>query len=143
VYRGLSEASWRPAIAGFITVGIVSSIGFACALPFVLAQRQYGANPAVAQRHANEADVYSLKVTKLVLPSGIHRIGALGHISRLYNTESLFDNENRDGVLGFVGVAGFVILLGRLLMARAGPTLLGGLAILNVSALVLGASGGL
>lgn len=143
LYRGLSEASWRPAIAAFATTAIVSAAGFVCALPFVIAQREHGANPAVAQRHPNEADVYSLKVTKLILPSGMHRVGALGHVARLYNTESLFDNENRDSVLGFVGVVGFVILFGRLLIARAGPTLLGGLAILNVSALVLGASGGL
>ncbi len=143
LYRGLSEASWRPLISGLATASIVSAVGFACALPFVLAQREHGANPAVAQRHPNEADVYSLKLTKMVLPSGLHRVGALGHISRLYNSESLNNNESRDGVLGFVGVAGLVILLGRLLMARAGPTLLGGLAILNVSALVLGVSGGL
>lgn len=143
LYRGLSEGSIRPLFAGLLTAAIVSAVGFACALPFVNAQREHGANPAVAQRHPNEADVYSLKVTKLVLPSGIHRVGALGHVARLYNSESLFDNENRDSVLGFVGVAGFIILLGRLLMARAGPTLLGGLSVLNVSALVLGASGGL
>ena len=45
-------------------------------------------------------------------------------------------------MLGSVAAAGFVLLLGRLLMARGGPTLLGGLAVLNVAAVVLGASGG-
>jgi phosphoglycerol transferase len=143
LYRGLSEGSWRPIFSGVATAAFVSAVGFACALPFVLEQREHGANPAVAQRHPNEADVYSLKLTKLVLPFGGHRVAAIGHVTRLYNSESLNDNENRDGVLGLVGVAGFAILLGRLLVARSGPTLLGGLAILNVSALVLGASGGL
>jgi phosphoglycerol transferase len=122
---------------------VLSAAGFACALPFVLAQREHGANPAVAQRHANEADVYCLKVTELVLPFGDHRVRSLGHITRLYNAESFDVNENRDAVLGTVGAVGFVLLLGRLLMARGGPTLLAGLAVLNVAAVVLGSSGGL
>jgi hypothetical protein len=143
MYRGLSEGSWRPLGAGIVTAVIVSAVGFACALPFVLAEREHGTNPAVARRHANEADVYCLKVTELVLPFGGHRVRALGHVTEVYNTEGIHVNENRDSVLGMVGVAGFLILLGRLLMARGGPTLLGGLAVLNVAALVLGASGGL
>jgi len=142
-YRSLSEGSWRPLGAGLATATVVSAVGFACALPFVLAEREHGTNPAVARRHANEADVYCLKVTELVLPFGGHRVRALGHVTEVYNTEGIHVNENRDSVLGMVAVAGFLVLLGRLLMARGGPTLLGGLAILNVSALVLGASGGL
>src|SRR5205823_1637784 len=59
------------------------------------------------------------------------------------NAEGIHVNENRDSVLGLVGVTGFVILLARLLMARSSMSLLGGLAALNVAALVLGASGGL
>jgi hypothetical protein len=143
LYRGLSDRSWRPVAAGAGTAAIVSAVGFACALPFVLEQREHGANPAVAQRHPNEADVYCLKVTELVLPSGEHRIRSLGHITSLYNAEAFFSNESRDSVLGFVAVAGFLVLLGRLLVARGGPTLLGGLAVLNVAAVVLGSSGGL
>jgi len=143
LYRGLSERSWKPLVAGGGTAAVLSAIGFACALPFMLDQREHGANPAVAQRHPNEADVYCLKVTELVLPFGGHRVRSLGHITRAYNAESLNINENRDSVLGTVAAAGFVLLLGRLLMARGGPTLLGGLAVLNVAAVVLGSSGGL
>jgi hypothetical protein len=142
-YRSISEPSARPFISAALTVLVLSAIGFACALPFVLEQGEHGTNPAVAQRHANEADVYCLKVTELVLPFGDHRIRSLGHVTRLYNAESININENRDSVLGTVGALGFVALLGRLLMARGGPTLLGGLAVLNVAAVVLGSSGGL
>lgn len=143
LYRGLSEISWKPIASGLGTAAVVSAAGFACALPFVLAQREHGANPAVAQRHANEADIYCLKVTDLVLPVANHRVDAIGHITRQYQAEALFANEKRDSVLGLVGTAGFFVLLGGVLMARGGPTLLRGLAILNVSALLLGASGGL
>jgi phosphoglycerol transferase len=143
LYRGLSEGSWRPLAASLATAAFVSAVGFACALPFVLEQRDHGSNPAVAQRHPNEADVYCLKVTKLVLPFSGHRIGAIGHFAHLYNAEAANSNENRDSVLGLIGAAGFFLLLGRALKARAGPTLLGGLAMLNVSAVILGASGGL
>jgi phosphoglycerol transferase len=142
LFRGLSERSWRPAAAGIGTAALVSAVGFACALPFILEQREHGANPAVAQRHPNEADVYCLKVTELVLPFGGHRVRSLGHVTRLYNAEGHFINENRDSVLGFVAAGGFLLLFGRLLVARDGPTLLGGLAVLNVAAVVLGSSGG-
>ena len=81
LYRGLSEGSWRPAGAGLATAVLVSAFGFACALPFVLAEREHGANPAVAQRHPNEADVYCLKVTELVLPFGAHRVRGIGHVT--------------------------------------------------------------
>jgi phosphoglycerol transferase len=143
LYRSLSERSWRPIASGAGTAAALSAVGFACALPFVLEQREHGANPAVAQRHPNEADVYCLKVTELVLPFGDHRVRSIGHVTRLYNAESFNINENRDAVLGTVGAVGFLLLLGRLLMARGGPTLLGGLAVLNVAAVVLAASGGL
>ena len=143
LYRGLSEKSWRPPVSGAGAAAVLTAVGFACALPFALEQREHGANPAVAQRNANEADVYCLKVTELVLPSGDHRLRTLGHVTRLYNAQSLHVNENRDSVLGAVGAVGFVLLLGRLLVARGGPTLLGGLAVLNVSAVVLGSAGGL
>ncbi|HKA06101.1 MAG TPA: hypothetical protein VKD71_02505 [Gemmataceae bacterium] len=143
LYRGLNERSWRPVGSGLATAAVISAIGFACALPFILAEREHGPNPAVAHRHFNEADVYCLKVTELVLPFGGHRVGAIGYVTQVYNAEGIHVNENRDSVLGVVGVAGFVILLVRLLIARNGPSLLGGLAVLNLAALILGASGGL
>ena len=142
-YRSLSEASWRPVAAGLLAAAVVSAAGFLCSLPFVLAQREHGSNPAVAHRHSNEAEVYCLKVTQLLLPDGDHRIQGLGYVTRLYNTDAPNSNENRDSTLGAVGVVGFLVLLGRLLMARHGPTLLSGLAALNGAALLLGASGGL
>jgi phosphoglycerol transferase len=87
--------------------------------------------------------VYCLKVTQLVLPAGDHRVPALAHLTRTYNTDAPHSNENRDSTLGTVGAVGFAVLLGRLLLVRGGPTLLSGLATLNASALLLGASGGL
>ncbi|HJZ91521.1 MAG TPA: hypothetical protein VKE40_11660 [Gemmataceae bacterium] len=142
LYRALNEGSWRPLWSAVLTAAVVSAAGFVCSLPFVLAQREHGPNPAVAHRNANEAEVYCLKVTQLALPTGDHRVGPLGHVTRTYNAEAPNSNENRDSVLGIVGVTGFLILLGRLLLFRNGPTLMSGLSILNVSAVLLGASGG-
>ncbi len=143
VYRSFAEGSWRAWWAGLASAAWVSAVGLACTLPFILAQREQGANPAVAHRHWNEADVYCLKITKLVLPSGSHRVREIGELTLLYNAEEMQRSENRDSLLGFVGVAGFVVLCGRLLMPRAGTTLIGGLSALNIAAVVLGASGGL
>src|SRR5205085_11573256 len=64
-------------------------------------------------------------------------------VTQISDAEGIHVNESRDSVLGLIGVAGFVILLMRLLLARSGASLLDGLAVLNVAALVLGASGGL
>lgn len=142
-YRSLAESSWRPFGAGLLSAAVVSAAGFLCSLPFILAQRENGPNPAVAHRHSNESEVYCLKVTQLLLPAGDHRIQALGYVTRLYNTDAPHSNENRDSTLGTIGAIGFVVLLGRLLMPRHGPTLLSGLAALNGSALLLAMSGGL
>src|SRR5262245_36754159 len=143
LYRSLTEGSWRPLGAGLLSAAVVCAAGFICSLPFVLAQREHGPNPAVGQRHSVESEVHCLEVTQLVLPAGHHRIQSLGYVTRLYNTDAPHSNENRDSTLGTVGAIGFVVLLGRLLMARFGPTLLSGLAALNGAALVLGMSGGL
>ena len=67
----------------------------------------------------------------------------IGHVTRTYNAESLNVNENRDSVLGFVAAAGFVCSWAGSWWPAAGPTLLGGLAVLNVAAVALGSSGGL
>ena len=141
-YRGFADRSVRPLLAGLGTAAIIVASGFACTLPFVLYQREHGENPAVARRNANEAEVTCLKVTQLVLPAETHRVDELGHITRTYNADAPLVNENRDSTLGLVAVAGFLALLGRLLLPGAGATLLGGLAILNLSALLLGTSGG-
>ncbi|HVK12789.1 MAG TPA: hypothetical protein VM597_28820, partial [Gemmataceae bacterium] len=140
--RGVAERSVRPLLAALATAAVVAAVGFACTLPFVLYQRDHGENPAVARRTANEAEVYCLKVTQLILPAETHRVNGLGHLTRTYNAAAPLVNENRDSTLGVVGVAGLVILLGRLLGGGGPARLEGGLAILTLSALLLGASGG-
>ena len=146
LYRGFADRSARPVLAGLGTAAVVTATGFACTLPFVLYQREHGENPAVARRSANEAEVYCLKVTQLVLPAETHRVGELGHISRTYNAAAPLVNENRDSTLGLVGVAGLFLLLlqalgeGRRVSGSAPPEW--GLAILTLSALLVGLSGG-
>jgi hypothetical protein len=162
LYRGFADRSFRPLLAAPATAAFVVATGFACTLPFVQYQREHGENPAVARRTANEAEVYCLKITQLVLPAETHRVNELGHITRTYNADAPLVNENKDSTLGFVGVAGFVILLGRLLGERSpvrGPMLRAsasgplrgsarpvelnhGLAILTLAAVLLGVSGG-
>ena len=142
LYRSLGDRSWRPFIAAFGVCGIMVGVGIAAAQPSTADQRDHGTNPGVSQRNANESEVYCLKVTQLLLPFGDHRIGAIGHITRLYNSEAPNSNENRDSVLGSVGALGFLILVFRLFLTREPPSLLGGLAMLNIAAVIVGASGG-
>lgn len=127
-------------LLGCIGVGALPDI-----LPTVQFWRQNGPNPDNFRRTVADAETYGLKITQMLLPVSHHRLSRLAAIKDEYNERTIILNENDTGTLGAVGSMGFLLLLGRLVIPPrrrvGGP--LDALAMLNVSAVMLGTLGGL
>jgi hypothetical protein len=152
--RSFWQKSMRPAITAGLLIGVVLISGILNITPSILYRLQQGGNPAASARVYHEAELYSLKISDLLLPVTGHRVAFLSklrdqherEISYLYR----FYESNAGASLGIIGGAGFVFLLIFLLVYRkpddgnepAGNVLLQHLSILNVAALLLATTGG-
>jgi phosphoglycerol transferase len=96
--------------AGGLVAGAVLAVALVQLAPTLVYRTANGTNPDVAQRHTFESEVYSLKLTQLVLPLDNHRIGALGEIKRRY-TEKFPPIDANAATLGVVGTVGLLWLL--------------------------------
>src|SRR5205807_1345098 len=108
-------------------------------------QHQHGPNREAGVRKAMEAEYYGLKLTHLVLPLQGHRVKWLARLKEYYLAQAMPVGPEAFSTVGLIGVFGLLVLLGALLPRRqtaSGPPLLGGLAVLNVFALLLAAVGG-
>jgi len=132
----------------FAVVAIVTCGCLANLLPAVVYQWRHGSNPEACRRFPAEAEMFGLKLVPLLLPILGHRLNALNEMTRWYLhplAVPLLNNENMIGSLGFVGVGGFFILIGRVLLRRSnasGPTTLDQLAAWNIYAILLATMGG-
>ncbi len=99
----------------------------------------------MAQRTVWEAHLFGLNLGQLLLPVSGHRIGWLGEWRDRFEAGiGPLHNENSLATLGLVGGVGFLVLVGRLLTRRVTEreNLPDGLALLNVTAVLLGLTGG-
>jgi len=146
VYTAVNNRSWRRLAAAGVLLGILAAgllINFSLSIVHIL---QEGRNPEIAMRSARETMVYATNITSLVLPVSGHRIPILAKI-----TQRALDQSNLwTFPLGTVAAAGYVFLLGWLILARRrDPTRsrcfysrLDVLSVLNISAILLTVVGG-
>jgi phosphoglycerol transferase len=139
VRRSASNALAGAALAGVIVLGLGGSV-----LPSAVYHARHGPN-SVSDRGAWEAEIYALKIAQLLLPADGHRLQALLDLKQRYNKAPLV-GENGATSLGLVGDAGFLLLLGVVLSGRHSERgeddLLRPLAVLNLTAVLLGTIGG-
>jgi hypothetical protein len=132
-------------LIGVIFGGLIINL-----LPNILYMRQHGETPII-RRHVIEAEIYSLRISQLILPVSGHRLFLMAKVKAAFN-QRLFINENDDASLGAIGTIGFLTLLGWLLPKK--PELKGieedgtggvisHLSIFNIAAVLLGTFGGL
>ncbi|HMF44444.1 MAG TPA: hypothetical protein VKQ32_27410 [Polyangia bacterium] len=149
-WSALERRSSRHAFAGVALTAVIL-LGLAVqSIPTVLYRRAMGPNPRVAVRPVGEAETYALKVAPLLLPAAEHRIRALAELGARYERATGTVAEVTATSLGFVGGAGFLILIGLLFRRRQpadGPSderrpLFSALARLNLAALLLATTGG-
>jgi len=142
--RYLAVRDRRAVVTAGVVVGAVLAVSLLQLAPTLVYRAANGTNDEVAQRYRFESEVYSLKLTQLVLPIDEHRIGPLARLKQEY-TEKFPPLDANAASLGVVGTAGFAWLLAVVLGAIAGrraPGRHAALAGLALVAFLLGTIGG-
>ncbi len=99
-------------------------------------------NAHVTERSLAGPEIYSLKISQLLLPITGHRVHRLNQLKTLYNRNTNV-TESDAAALGLVGSIGFLALLAQLFFRRSERnTLLADLSILNIFAVLLATIGG-
>jgi len=133
------------ALIAIIVIGVLVNNA-----PTLVYQQEYGKNPIVTVRSPGESEYYGLKITKLLLPLGGHRLPQLADVSQRYGSTTPLPNSGSE-TLGGLGVIGFLTLIlwsFSRIASECGAKLsdrekdLNGLGILNLSSLLLGTIGG-
>ncbi|HVN64072.1 MAG TPA: zinc-ribbon domain-containing protein [Candidatus Binataceae bacterium] len=142
-------------LSGAIVFGIAASTA-----PSIAYSWNNGANSIAASRTPQEGEFLGLKISRLILPVTGHRIAALADLKDFYNsttpgpvpqwlagvlgkTSRPVVNETDTQTLGAVASMGFLFLLASLLWLEKVGEPLNCLAILSISALLVGTAGGL
>lgn len=145
ILRFVGTRERRALVAGGIAAGAVLAVALVQLAPTLVYRAANGSNDEVAQRHTFESEVYSLRLTQLVLPLDQHRIDALGLLKRRY-TEKFPPIDANAATLGIVATAGLAWLLAVALASVVGRRASGlypSLAALALVSLLLATAGGL
>jgi len=130
---------------GFGLAALIFAVLMINTSPNWLYAMRHGTNHEVGQRIPSEAERYGLKLTHLLLPINDHRLGLLKSIRQTYD-QSTIPSEGGIATLGAVGDIGFIFLVGwSFCSPQRSPNseLVGALAVLTLSAVLLGTIGGL
>jgi phosphoglycerol transferase len=138
---------WHPLASAGVLIAIICAGVAGNVAPSVVYAWQHGRNPEAVQRAALDAERGGLKITALLLPTLDHRLPRLAKVRAAYDrslAEANLPNQTSTSSLGLLAALGFVVLIGRAVLVRdrAGPTIMGGLATLNLAAVLLGTVGG-
>ena len=142
---GLSAAlvkrSLRPLAPAMLLVAVTFAVVVINFAPSVVYLYKHG-DAHVADRSLAGPEIYSLKISQLLLPITGHRVARLNSIKTLYNRNTNV-TESDAAALGFVGSIGFLVLLAQLFFRRSERNaLLADLGILNLFAVLLATIGG-
>ncbi|WP_298228871.1 hypothetical protein, partial [Gryllotalpicola sp.] len=160
IYRAIAARRWRPLLPAAVSAAVGLGAFVLSALPDLAYGWQHGANPWALTRTANAADINSLKLTELLLPTPGDRIPFLSQLRAFYDTTyiTLGSNAYEHVALGLVGAVGVIAtivivvfapirqLRGGRGLARDGSELqraLGVIVAFNVAAFLVGTMGGL
>jgi phosphoglycerol transferase len=139
---------WRPLAEAGLLVAVIGLGTLANLAPSLLYTLRNGPNTDAAARAPIEAEVYSLKLSHLVLPTPYHRVGWVAERRRQIDSALGYTGNEAalSSSLGLFGGAGLVVLLGWVFVRRGGrprQRLLTALSSLNLLALLLATTGGL
>lgn len=142
IYGSIKDGTVKPVIkGGLFTMAIFLGV-LANLAPNIVDRFTREANPEVAQRFAEESELFSLKTIHLLLPQPDHRIAALADYTRNY--QRTFPLSNTTSSLGIVGILGLFIAIFTICQALAGKGIdpRKSLAAMGVLAIMLIASPG-
>ena len=123
--RSFIEKRISPFMTSLLLIALIAFGMFASLSPSLLYIVRNGYNPSATYRVFHETDLYSLKVTKLLLPVVGHRVEILRYIRDQYNRESSYiyratEFESDCVSLGIIGGVGLLISLMSLLFFIGG-----------------------
>ena len=144
LYGSARTRNFRPMIAALLCMGILSAVLVVALGPNIVFFLRHGTGMAI-KRSPQEAELYGLRMTQLLLPATGHRVQLLSRLKQSYNFSGLAGvpvTESDDASLGIIGSVGFLALLVALVPGfRRGP-LWESLSSLNFFALVTATIGG-
>ena len=140
----LTRRRGRGMLSAALVAGLLAASVTANTLPSLVYLARHGPNPTAHARSAEEAELYCLKFTQLLLPAPEHRSEWGRWLRAAYRPENRpLENENTSAALGVVGAAGFLGLLAVLLAPRpTRPPRVTALAQMNLAAFLFGTFGG-
>ncbi|MEO5561405.1 MAG: hypothetical protein ABIO49_15705 [Dokdonella sp.] len=130
-----------PLRVGCSYIAIVTLVVVLSLTPSIAFHISAGPNQHVAQRAPQDAEIYGLRITQLLLPTIGHRIQSLAAITTAYEATAPLINENKTAALGAIGSFGFLaaIVVGLLggwsrhrVLAAAGTLVAIGLLYANI-----------
>ncbi|MBL8190631.1 MAG: hypothetical protein JNK38_21610 [Acidobacteria bacterium] len=146
----IRQRNWRGLVLPVAMITVIFGGLMANLLPSMLYLRQHGDTPIV-RRAAIDAELYSFRLSQLLLPVSGHRVALLAKLKAAFNQRQ-FINENDDATLGMIGLVGFLTLFGWLLIRKpelrhwetdGSGGLLSNLSVMNLAAILLATFGSL
>lgn len=153
-FHALTVRKWRPILSAALIVG-VGVVAFAVNVsPSLLNVLRHGRNTMVAHRSPFETQIYGLKIFQLFVPREGHRIDVLDRAAKRSLGHEDFYTAESGQQLGLLGALSLVMILlvgARRLAGRRGgrsgddsdELVASRLALLVVSCMLIGASGGI
>lgn len=146
VYAWWRHARGPQAVLGICCTLVIAATTVGSLVPTIAYQKEFGQNPAVAQRSVGQSEILSLKIAHLILPMSQHRIKSWQNLTNIYlnNFPPLHANESHLSSLGTVAAIGFLVLIACSIWGRRGvePTLLGQLSVLNLVGVLFATTAG-
>lgn len=145
VLRYVATGERGAVVAGAAVAGVILAVALVQLAPTLIYRAANGANPEVAKRFTFESEVYSLRLTQLVLPIDGHRIGPLARLKARYTEHfpPIDANAAALGVVGTVGLAWLFAVVVAAAVGRRAPPRHASLGVLAVVAFVIATTGGL
>ena len=154
MYSWVALRTWRAAASGWLVVVVIVATGVLNHLPAFAYQMRNGANTRPTQRWSEEAEMYGMKITQLVLPMPGHNnveidgrvlVDFAGLRARYDTALRPFHQyiETYWDPFGMVASVGFIALLAICVLPVKRPWPLGPLAALTLFGTLLATVGGL
>ncbi len=142
LYKLLNRINWKKCLQEFAGILIICISSISSILPSIIYWHKHGSNPSVIERSEVGAELYSMKLSQLILPISGHRIKKLAELRGYYDQYPL-SNENTTVSLGIIMTIGFLVLLFSIcvLHKMRSNNLIGKLVVLNYAALLIGTIG--
>lgn len=140
-----ADRDWRRLIASLGLLIVLATAIVGTMLPTIVYAIQEGPNPAALVRSYFGVELYGLRIVRLFLPIGTHRVEALRQFAVEAAATGGEQGENL-GVIGAVGLVASVVAMGTLVLSsgrRIGRSLIVRLGLLNVLAILLGTVAGI